>query len=110
MRFDITVLGRYTYLATEVFWGGVALALLVYADALRTAARTVAVLYPFGYVWDWYSLAVGVFDIPKRTGREFLGIPVEEHLFILVIPSLVVGVHEALRKRFGAPSEPRGTE
>jgi lycopene cyclase domain-containing protein len=95
---DITVLGPYTYLATEVFWGTFTLLLLWYADAFRSAARTVAVLYPVAYVWDWYTLEVGVFEIPMRTGVELLGIPVEEHIFMLVVPAMVVGVHESLRK------------
>nr|WP_308203526.1 lycopene cyclase domain-containing protein [Halobium salinum] len=95
---DIGVLGPYTYLATEVMWGAVALALLWYADAFRTAARTVLVLYPFAYVWDWYTLEVGVFEIPLRTGVELLGIPIEEHIFMLVVPAMVVGTHETLRK------------
>jgi lycopene cyclase domain-containing protein len=90
------VFGPYTYLATEVAWGAVALALLVRADALRRAARTIVVLYPIGYVWDWYTLEVGVFAIPLRTGVELLGIPVEEHLFIVVVPALVVAIHETL--------------
>lgn len=94
---DVTVFGPYTYLVTEVIWGTAALALLVHADALRQAARTIAVLYPFGYLWDWYTLEVGVFSIPMRTGVEVLGIPIEEHLFIVVIPAMVVGAHETLR-------------
>lgn len=94
---DVTALGPYTYLATEVAWGLVALALLGYADAYRSAARTVAVLYPFAYAWDWYTLRVGVFSIPMRTGVELLGIPIEEHLFIVVVPAFVVGVHELLK-------------
>ena len=96
---DITVLGPYTYLATEVAWGAVALVLLWYADAFRSAARTVAVLYPFAYLWDWYSLEVGVFAIRLRTGVDFLGIPIEEHLFMIVVPAMVVGAHETLRSR-----------
>jgi len=67
--------------------------------ALRRAALTVAVLYPVGYAWDWYTLAVGVFEVHRRTGLDLLGIPVEEHLFIVVVPALVVGVHETLRDR-----------
>ncbi|WP_423750684.1 lycopene cyclase domain-containing protein [Salinirarus marinus] len=93
---DISVLGPYTYLATEVTFGVVAVALLAYARAFRAAARTVVVLYPVAYVWDWYTLRVGVFAIPLRTGVELLGIPIEEHLFMVVVPALVVGVHEAL--------------
>lgn len=95
---DIGVLGPYTYLATELLWGAVALALLRYADAFRVAARTTLVLYPFAYLWDWYTLEVGVFAIPLRTGVEFLGIPIEEHLFMLVVPAMVVGTHESLRR------------
>lgn len=93
---DITVLGPYTYLATEVVFGTVALGLLYRADALRGAARTIAVLYPIAYLWDWYTLRVGVFDIPMRTGVEAFGIPIEEHLFMIVVPALVVGIHETI--------------
>ena len=97
---DITVLGPYTYLATEVVFGTAAIALLWYASAFRLAGRTIAVLYPIAYVWDWYTLEVGVFAIPMRTGVELLGIPIEEHLFILVVPALVIGLHETLRKEW----------
>jgi len=94
---DVTALGPYTYLATEVVWGAVAVALVIRADAVRAAGRTVLVCYPFAYVWDWYTLTVGVFAIPLRTGVSLLGIPIEEHLFMLVVPTVVVGVHETLR-------------
>ncbi|EJN58475.1 lycopene cyclase domain-containing protein [Halogranum rubrum] len=95
---DIGVFGPYTYLVTEVVWGTIALTLVVYAGVVREAARTVAVLYPFAYVWDWYTLEVGVFAIPLRTGVEFLGIPIEEHIFMVVVPAMVVGTHETIRK------------
>ncbi|MFB6192316.1 MAG: lycopene cyclase domain-containing protein [Haloarculaceae archaeon] len=98
---DMTALGPYTYLATEIAWGTVACLLLWYADAWRAAARTTAVLYPFALAWDWYTLHVGVFSIPMRTGAELLGVPVEEHLFMLVVPAMVVGTHESLRRALG---------
>ncbi len=94
---DITVFGAYTYLVTELLWGTVALALVAYAGAWRSAARTVAILYPPAFLWDWYTLEVGVFAIPLRTGVELLGVPLEEHIFILVVPTMVVGTHETLR-------------
>ncbi|WP_135304358.1 lycopene cyclase domain-containing protein [Haloarcula amylovorans] len=96
---DIGVFGPYTYLVTEVVFGTVALGLLWRADALRSAARTIAVLYPVAYVWDWYTLKVGVFAIKLRTGVDFLGIPIEEHIFIVVVPAFVLGIHEILRNR-----------
>ena len=104
---DITVLGPYTYLATEVVWGTVADLLLWYADAIRTAARTIAVLYPIAYAWDWYTLEVGVFEIPMRTGVDVLGIPIEEHVFIVVVPALVIGLHETLRSLGDEPAQTR---
>lgn len=94
---DITVLGPYTYLATELLWGTIALSLVAYAGVWRAAARTVLLLYPPAYLWDWYTLKVGVFAIPKRTGVELLGIPIEEHIFIIVVPTMVVGTYETLR-------------
>ena len=93
------VFGPYTYLASEAVFGAVAFLLLYRADALEEAAETIAVLYPVGYLWDWYTLAIGVFEIHRRTGIELLGIPIEEHLFIVVVPALVLGVHETLRAR-----------
>lgn len=96
---DIAVFGQHTYLVTELVWGTVALALLVHAEALRSAARTLAVLYPIGYLWDWYTLEVGIFAIELKTGISLLGIPIEEHIFILVVPAMVIGVHETLRRR-----------
>ena len=53
-------------------------------------------LYPFAYAWDRYTLEVGVFDIPMRTGIEIAGIPLEEHVFMFVVPSMVVGTAEVL--------------
>lgn len=93
---DISVLGRYTYLATIVFWGTIALVLLYRAGVLRKAAITIAVLYPIGFIWDWYTLTVGVFDIVLHIEVYLLGIPLEEHLFIVVVPALVIGVHETV--------------
>jgi len=93
---DISIFGRYTYLATELFWGGVAAGLLYRAGALKKAALTILTLYPIAYVWDRYTLAVGVFDIKLRTGIDVAGIPIEEHLFMAVVPGLVIGIHETL--------------
>lgn len=96
MTLDISVLGRYTYLATELFWGAVAAVLLYRANALRKAGVTILALYPIAYLWDRYTLAVGVFDIKLRTGIDIAGIPLEEHLFMVVVPGLVVGFHETI--------------
>ncbi|ELY97314.1 lycopene cyclase domain-containing protein [Natrialba chahannaoensis JCM 10990] len=93
---NIGVLGRYTYLATELFWGAIAAALLYRANALRKAAVTILALYPIAYLWDRYTLAIGVFDIKLRTGIDVAGIPLEEHLFMAVVPGLVIGFHETI--------------
>jgi lycopene cyclase domain-containing protein len=93
------VFGDYTYLVTEIVWGSIAVGLLYRAGALVRAGRTIAALYPIAYVWDWYTLHIGVFSIPLRTGIEFLGIPIEEHIFMLVVPALVLGIHETFVER-----------
>ncbi|MFB6224157.1 MAG: lycopene cyclase domain-containing protein [Haloarcula sp.] len=101
---DIGIFGPYTYLVTEVIWGSVALALLWRVAALRQAIQTIAALYPIAYVWDWYTLTVGVFTIQLRTGVDLLGIPLEEHIFIVVVPALVLGIHETLHDRAAGDS------
>jgi lycopene cyclase domain-containing protein len=98
---DITVFGDYTYLVTELLWGIVAITLVTYAGVWRETARTVVILYPFALLWDWYTLKVGVFAIPMRTGIELVGVPLEEHIFMLLIPAMVVGTHETIRKLTG---------
>lgn len=90
------VFGPYTYLASEIAFGSVAFVLLYRAGALRRAGRTILVLYPIAYAWDWYTLSIGVFAIELRTGVDLLGIPIEEHLFMVVVPALVIGVHETI--------------
>jgi lycopene cyclase domain-containing protein len=107
---DIGVLGTYTYLVTELGFGTGAALLLWRTNAWWVAARTVVVLYPVAYLWDWYTLEVGVFSIPLRTGVMLLGIPLEEHLFMLVVPAFVVGVHENLRRMDGAVDPHAGEE
>lgn len=102
---DITALGPYTYLATEVVFGTLAFGLLRYAGALRRAARTIAAVYPIAYLWDWYTLEVGVFEITMRTGYDLFGIPIEEHFFMIVVPALVLGVHESIGKLSAEPDE-----
>ena len=96
MSLDISTFGRYTYLVTEIFWGAIAFVLLRRAGALGRAAVTILTLYPVAYVWDRYTLAVGVFDIKLRTGIDVAGIPLEEHLFMAVVPGLVIGFHETI--------------
>jgi len=110
---DITVFGRYTYLVTELLWGSVALALLAHTGVWRAAARTILVLYPFALAWDWYTLEVGVFAIPMRTGIELIGVPLEEHVFMFVVPAMVIGVHQTLRQHLDGADperEPRGAD
>ena len=96
MRPDISIFGRYTYLVTEIFWGTIAALLLHRAGAGRKALVTILTLYPIAYIWDRYTLAVGVFDIQLRTGIDIAGIPLEEHIFMAVVPGLVIGVHETI--------------
>ena len=103
MGVSIDVFGRYTYLVTELVWGAVAVGLLRRAGALPKALVTILALYPIAYAWDRYTLAVGVFSIELRTGVDVAGIPLEEHLFMAVVPGLVIGVHETI-----FPSESSG--
>jgi lycopene cyclase domain-containing protein len=98
---DIGVFGPYTYLVTELLWGAVAVTLLRYADAFRAAGRVVAVVYLPAYLWDRYTLEVGVFEIPLRTGVELFDVPIEEHVFMILVPSMVVAVHESIEKVLG---------
>lgn len=99
--------GQYTYLVTELVFGSLAFGILWWAGALGRAGRTIVVLYPIGYVWDWYTLSIGIFAIQVRFGQDFLGIPIEEHVFLIVVPAVVLAVHEATRIIFDGRATPR---
>ncbi|ELZ08425.1 lycopene cyclase domain-containing protein [Halovivax asiaticus JCM 14624] len=99
VRPDIGVFGRFTYLVTELFWGTIAFVALRRTGSLRRAARTIVALYPIAYVWDRYTLSVGVFSIELRTGVDVAGIPVEEHLFMVVVPGLVLAIDGLVHER-----------
>lgn len=90
--------GPYTYLVSEVGFGAIAAGLLYRAgwSAIWRAVTTIVVLYPVAYAWDWYTLSIGVFEIPLRTGVMVLGIPLEEHVFMVVVPALVLAIHETI--------------
>ncbi|WP_233255120.1 lycopene cyclase [Halopenitus persicus] len=107
---DVTALGPATYLATEAVFGTVAFVLLYRVNALRRAGATIAVIYPVAYVWDWYTLEVGVFAIVTRTGYDLFGIPIEEHVFMIVVPAFVLGVHETIRSMHGPMGAEAGVE
>ncbi len=93
-------LGSYTYLASEIAFGSLAFLLLYRVGALRRAGRTILALYPIAYLWDWYTLRyVDVFDINLRIGVDLLGIPIEEHIFMIVVPGLVIAFHETIADR-----------
>jgi len=102
---NIAVFGKYTYLATIVLWGAITYGLLRRAGALGKAAVSVLAIYPVAYIWDWYTLEVGIFEIKLRTGIEVAGIPLEEHLFAVVVPALVIAIHENVH---GGRGEDRG--
>lgn len=101
MVVDITaIFGDYTYLASEIAFGTLAGLLLLRAGgaAIRRTAWTIVTLYPIAYIWDWYTLTIGVFAIERRIGIDLLGIPIEEHLFMIVVPALVLSVHETIHR------------
>ena len=40
-----------------------------------------------------------------RETQTLLGIPIEEHIFMVVVPAMVVGTHESLRKLRDQPEQ-----
>lgn len=104
MVFDLAaVFGDSIYLGFLIFFGSIAILLLRQTQALGRATRTIVVLYPVAYLWDWYSLRIGIFDIKRHIGVYVLGVPLEEHLFIVVVAAFVIAVHEQLRNRTDDP-------
>ncbi len=77
----------------------------VYGRPRRLALSLLVVLVPF-LVWDRYAVARGhwTFDREQTLGVVVLGLPLEELLFFLVVPTAAVLTFEAVRSAKGWPA------
>jgi lycopene cyclase domain-containing protein len=77
----------------------------VYGRSRRLALSLLVVLVPF-LVWDRYAVAWGhwTFDREQTLGVVVLGLPLEELLFFLVVPTAAVLTFEAVRSVKGWPA------
>jgi len=110
------VLGRATYLALMAACLLVTLPLELVLDAgvYRRPRRWLAAVVPVFLVfnlWDWVAIRRGhwTYSLRYTTGIELLGLPLEELVFFVVVPTCALLTYQAVvrllpsRDRRGAP-------
>jgi lycopene cyclase domain-containing protein len=105
-------MGQYTYLGVLVFIfvGSGWLEFVIRSNVARRARRwALAVLPAFTVfvVWDLYAIAAGHwhFDPEQTVGLVFPGgIPLEELLFFVIVPTAGILTLEAVRAVYGWPA------
>jgi lycopene cyclase domain-containing protein len=97
------VLGRATYLALMAVCLAVTLPLelVLRARVYRRPRRWLAALVPVFLVfnvWDWVAIRRGHWTYSDRytTGIELLGLPLEELVFFLVVPTCALLTYQAV--------------
>jgi lycopene cyclase domain-containing protein len=66
---------------------------------LKTLAIALVILFFIGVIWDQISVRLGIwhFSQDKIVGNLF-GIPIEEYLFFIFVPLLVISVYTLINK------------
>jgi len=58
-------------------------------------------LFIIGIIWDYISIEIGIWSFSQdNTVGKFLGIPIEEYLFMIFVPLLVITVYTLIVKIF----------
>ena len=110
------MLGRATYLAlmAACLLATLPLELVLKAGVYRRPRRWLAALVPVFLVfnlWDWVAIRRGhwTYSLRYTTGVELLGLPLEELVFFLVVPTCALLTYQAVvrllpsRDRRGTP-------
>jgi lycopene beta-cyclase len=107
------VLGRATYLAlmAACLLVTLPLELVLKAGVYRRPRRWAAALVPVFLVftlWDWLAIRRGHWTYSSRytTGIELLGVPLEELVFFLVVPTCALLTYQAVVRLLPARAHP----
>jgi len=93
----------YTYIALMLIFAVIPSIILLYIlrdrIVLKNLAVALVVLFFIGVIWDQISVRLGIwaFSDDKIVGNLF-GIPIEEYLFFIFVPLLVIAVYTLINK------------
>jgi lycopene cyclase domain-containing protein len=109
------VFGRATYLVlmAACLLVTLPLELVLKAGVYRRPRRWLAALVPVFLafnLWDWIAIHRGHWTYSPRytTGATFLGLPLEELVFFVVVPTCALLTYQAVTRLLPARPRPRG--
>jgi lycopene cyclase domain-containing protein len=93
----------YIYIALMFIFAVIPSIILLYIlrdrIVLKNLAIALVILFFIGVIWDQISVRLGIwtFSNDKIVGNLF-GIPIEEYLFFIFVPLLVIAVYTLINK------------
>ena len=93
----------YIYIALMLVFAVIPSIILLYVlrdrIVLKNLAIALFILFFIGVIWDQISVKLGIwnFSDDKIVGNLF-GIPIEEYLFFIFVPLLVIAVYTLINK------------
>ena len=93
----------YIYIALMLIFAVIPSIILLYIlrdrIVLKNLAIALIILFFIGVIWDQISVKLGIwtFSDDKIVGNLF-GIPIEEYLFFIFVPLLVIAVYTLINK------------
>jgi lycopene cyclase domain-containing protein len=93
----------YIYIALMLIFAVIPSIILLYVlrdrIVLKNLAIALFILFFIGVIWDQISVRLGIwtFSDDKIVGNLF-GIPIEEYLFFIFVPLLVIAVYTLINK------------
>jgi len=93
----------YIYIALMLIFAVIPSIILLYIlrdrIVLKNLAIALVILFFIGVIWDQISVKLGIwtFSDDKIVGNLF-GIPIEEYLFFIFVPLLVIAVYTLINK------------
>jgi len=66
---------------------------------LKNLVVSLSLLFVIGFVWDQISVRLGIWNFSdEKIIGKFLGIPIEEYIFFIFVPLLVITVYILINK------------
>jgi lycopene cyclase domain-containing protein len=96
-------MSNFTYIGLMLFFAIIPSLILLYflrdKINLKKLLISLFILFLIGIIWDQISVKLGIwsFSENKIIGNLF-GIPIEEYLFIIFVPLLVITVYTLINK------------
>lgn len=92
------MLENYQYLISLLIVGFLSMLYLWKKGVLKEVLKTIPVFIIIGIIWDSLGVRLKWWEMKKVIGIYFIGLPLEEYLFFIFVPMMVISVYLHFKK------------